>query len=805
MKKAINLFYKNSPSGASPKKELEFTKFGNGTAPISKEHIKTPVENADAGNEKSVPEVLVVTSYPPRECGIATYSQDLIRALNDKFNNSFSLKVCALETDNEKHSYSESVEYLLNTDHSDEYKKLAKDINRNTKIKIVLIQHEFGFYHKHEGEFLNFLNSINKPIVIAFHTVLPNADEAMKSNVQNILDICSSVIVMTHNAADILLADYKISENKISVIPHGIHLVPHLDKMVLKEKYHFSGRKVLTTFGLLSSGKGIETTLDALPEIVKRHGDVAFLIIGKTHPVVVKHEGEQYRSMLEKKVAELKLENNVFFINKYIKLPDLLEYLQLTDIYLFTSKDPNQAVSGTFSYAMSCGCPIVSTPIPHAKELLGDGTGIIIDFNNTKQLSDAVNRLLSDEELRFNISSNSLHKIVSTAWENSAVAHSLLLEKVAADEIILNYTIPEVNLNHFKRMTTDFGMIQFSKINHPDIESGYTLDDNARALIAICQHYKLTDNESDLEYISIYFNFIKHCLQTEGYFLNYVDEKKGFTEQNNSTNLSDANGRAIWALGYMISMGDLLPEELIAGAEEILEETLFHVNAMHSTRAMAFTIKGLYYCSNIHKKSKRHTYMIEALANRMVQMYKHESDNDWDWFESYLTYANSILPEAMLCAYAETGNEVYKTIAKSSFDFLLSRTFNKEGIKVVSNRSWMHKGEVSFRFGEQPIDVAYTILALSRFYDVFKEKDYLTKMERSFNWFLGKNHLHRIIYNPCTGGCYDGLEEDHVNLNQGAESTVSYLMARLTMEKYFNCKQKEFFLPTSRNKEKQLA
>ena len=688
---------------------------------------------------------------------------------------------------------------------------MADCINANNKIKIVLIQHEFGFFHANSADFISFLQLLTKPKIIVFHTVLPKANIELRENVRKMAKACDSIIVMTNNSEEILINDYQIVKNKINVIPHGTHLVPHLDKLLLKEKFNLKERKVLSTFGLLSSGKGIETTLEALPAIVKIHPEVLFLIIGKTHPGVVKHEGEKYRSMLEIKVNELHLQNHVYFVNQYLSLPDLLEYLQLTDIYLFTSKDPNQAVSGTFSYALSCGCPIISTPIPHAKEVLGDGTGHIIDFNNAKQLSSAVNDLLSSDQLRLNMSSNGLHKIVSTAWENAAVAHALLFKKIAEDEIILHYKMPALNLNHLKRLTTDFGMIQFSKINQPDIESGYTLDDNARALIAICQHYELTGEEKDVELIKIYFGFIKYCLQSEGYFLNYIDEQKAFTEQNNRTNLSDANGRAIWALGYLISIGELLSEEMITDAENTLQLALEHINTIHSTRAMAFAVKGLYYY-NIQKKSERNSYLIEALANRLVQMYKHESCEEWEWFESYLTYANSILPEAMLCAYLETGNMIYKEIAKTSFDFLLSHTFNNSGIKVISNRGWKHKGETATKYGEQPIDVAYTVLALSRFYDVFQDKDYLDKLETAFNWFLGKNHLHRIIYNPCTGGCYDGLEEDHVNLNQGAESTVSYLMARLTVEKYFanepNLKKEELKIDSlimEQNKEIQFA
>jgi uncharacterized protein YyaL (SSP411 family) len=231
-------------------------------------------------------------------------------------------------------------------------------------------------------------------------------------------------------------------------------------------------------------------------------------------------------------------------------------------------------------------------------------------------------------------------------------------------------------------------------------------------------------------------------------------------------------------------MDTLLPAKLVMEAESIMQSALLNVNKIYSTRAMAFVIKGLYY-RNTKNRSVRGLSLIRQLANRLVQMYRHEADNEWQWFESYLTYANSILPEAMLCAWLATGEPIYKEIARSSFDFLLAKTFSENNIKVIANKSWLHNREEPQQVpigGEQPIDVAYTILALSKFYDVFRDEEYMHKMKMSFNWFLGNNHLHQVIYNPCTGGCYDGLEENYVNLNQGAESTLSYLMARLTVD-----------------------
>ena len=728
-------------------------------------------------------EILFITSYPPRVCGIATYSHDLIKALNNKFSNSFSIKVCALESSDTNFTYPDEVKYTLKTSIAARYKKLATNINNDNRIKIVLIQHEFGFFREQEYTFLQFLSELSKPVVIVFHTILPHPDLQLKLKIKKIAAICKSIVVMTNTSAHVLTDVYDVPQQKITVIAHGTHLVPHLSERFLKMKYGLKDRKVLTTFGLISSGKSIETTLEALPAIVRQSPEVVFLIIGKTHPEVIKTEGEQYRESLEQKVKQYSLQDHVIFINNYLALPDLLEYLQLTDIYLFTSNDPNQAVSGTFVYAMSCACPIISTPIPHAREVLTEETGIIFDFCNSQQLADGILRLLNDEPLRRNISSNTLEKIVSTAWENSAVAHAMLFEKIAGDTITIRYNLPSINLSHLKLMTTPTGIIQFSKINQPKISSGYTLDDNARAMISMCMYFKLKGDEESINYIRTYLSFIKRCLQPAGDFLNYVDKDCKFSDQNKTVNLDDANGRAVWALGYLISLQGLLSGEIISEAKTILEKSLPRIGTMHSTRAMAFTIKGLYYYHGT-LRSPEIVVLVKTFANRLVQMYKHESNEKWEWFESYLTYANSILPEAMLYAWLLTGETIYKNIAISSLTFLLSQTFNENGIEVISNKNWLQKGEVAGHFGEQPIDVAYTIMTLSKFYDVLKTMDYLEKMHIAFNWFLGSNRLHQIIYNPCTGGCYDGLEETHVNLNQGAESTVSYLMARLTMEKY---------------------
>lgn len=742
-----------------------------------------PVKIASAITPVNLAEVLVITSYPPRECGIATYSRDLIDALNQKFSQSLQLKVCALESDEEVFAYPPEVKYTLKTFLPDGYAKMAKAINQDPDIQIVLLQHEFGFFQLQEQAFMDFLSQLTKPLLMVFHTVLAQPASALKSKLQQMVAACASVVVMTRNSKDILIEDYDLPPEKVKVIAHGTHLVSFVSNATLKEKYALGSHKILSTFGLLSRGKSIETTIEALPLIVRRFPDIVFLVIGKTHPEVVKNDGEVYRQSLQEKVQAYGLENNVRFINKYLPLAELLEYLQLTDIYLFTTHDRNQAVSGTFAYAMSCGCPVISTPIPHAREVLTGDTGLIFDFGNAQQLAEKVILLLENENLRLNIRKNSLQSIVATAWENSAINHALELEKLSQGQIILKYNLPAINLAHMNAMTTRTGIIQFAKNNQPDMHSGYTLDDNARALIVSCMHHKLFGDAQSLDHIETYFSFIGRCILPLGSFLNYMDTEFRFTKQNYEINLEDSNGRALWALGYLISRKEELPESMVAEASVYFKRAMVKAETMHSTRAMAFAVKGLclFYSTFSDPMALK---LIITLSNRLKGMYDHESESNWQWFESSLTYGNSLLPEAMLHAWQVTHDIHYREIALNSLNFLVSKTFNDDGIAVVSNRGWMLKGQKSNPFGEQPIDVAYTVLALSAFYEEFKTDAHREKMIIAFNWFLGQNHLRQTIYNPATGGCYDGLEENNVNINQGAESTVSYLMARLTMEKY---------------------
>lgn len=727
-------------------------------------------------------EILCVTTYPPRVCGIATFSDDLIQAINKKFRQNFVVKVCAVESSIEKHTYNDTVKYILNTSEREEFSTVAEKINSDTDIKLVCIQHEFGLYSENKKAFLQFAQTITKPIVIVFHTVLPRPKDVLHKYLQEIIAACQAVVVMTHTSSAILQKEYQIEADKINIIPHGTHLVSQMSKRRLKEKYGFPGMRILSTFGLLSPGKSIETTLDALPAIVKENPMVIFLIIGETHPTIIKSEGEAYREMLKAKIIELNLTDHVRFVNFYLDLPILLEYLQMTDIYLFTSSDPDQAVSGTFVYALSCGCPIIATPIPHALELLKDDSGIIFDFHNSEQLAKSTNYLLKNEKLRIQMGMAGLQKTASTAWENTAIAYTWLFKKTIGSDEELSYSLPAVNTEHIKRMSRHFGIVQFSRGNRPDLDTGYTLDDNARALIALCKVDVDRKDPTCEKYVKRYLDYIKYCMQDDGSLKNYVDKSYKFTTQNDEVLLEDSNGRAVWALGFFICYGDNFFYSWTTEAVKLIRQTFPMLHRIKSPRSLAFAIKGL--CHYYKKEPSQEVHLlIQTLTDKLVDLYQATADKSWRWFEPYLTYDNAVLPESLMRAYEATKNEQYKEIAKEAFDFLLEKIFSNGQIKVISNKRWLQKGNTDGKYGEQPVDVAGTVMALSTFYKYFPEIDYVKKQRDAFNWFLGNNHLHQIVYNPVTGGCYDGLEENNINLNQGAESSACYLMARLTLIK----------------------
>jgi glycosyltransferase involved in cell wall biosynthesis len=726
--------------------------------------------------------IIFMSTYPPTQCGIATYTQDTIKGIMDVYGNSISCEICELVKSPKENP---TQAFTLNTNDKEDYVRVAEEINNDDLVKLVHIQHEFGLFAGNYGDYLlEFLNAIKKPVTFTFHSVIQNPNKELKTFVKLLLSYSNSVFVMTNQSQEILMRDYDIQEEIITCVPHGTHVVIYETPEQAKQKFNMDGRKVLSTFGLLGEGKNIETGLQALSKIVEKEPNVLYLIIGRTHPNLIIDGVDLYRDKLEALVDELNLHNNVRFINQYLETNELLDYLKATDIYLFTSKDPNQAVSGTFAYAMSCACPLVASKIPHTLEVLSTDCGVLVDIGNVDQFAEATIKLLSDDNLREEMGKNAFRKMRASSWENVGITHMSRYTDLIENDTVIDFDYPEIQLSHVKKMTTELGMIQFSNISIPDLGSGYTLDDNARALVAVGMHFKLTGDKDDLPYMLIYLDFIHRCQKPDGSFINYVDEhNREHIEQNAEVNLEDSNARGIWALGSVIALKDILPEAIVNKASECFLKSLPWAETIQSPRSIGFATKGLF----LYNSAIPNLYVsaiINKLNAKLVSNYEIHATKDWKWFENYLTYGNGILPESMLYAYLVTNKPIYKKIALESLDFLLSKMFTKNGFKVISNNGWYHKGGEPKEYGEQPIDVSYIIQTLNGFYNAFKNPLYKEHMKTAFNWFLGKNHLNQIMYNPVSGGGYDGLEKDNVNLNQGAESTVCFLTARLIMENF---------------------
>lgn len=734
-------------------------------------------------NTLASPGVLFVTSYPPRECGIATYTRDLRSAIDRQFKHAFHLPVCALNN-GVRHEYAAEVEHTIEThlDTVDDFDVVAAQINANRAVSLVHIQHEFGLFGGDYGErVLRLAKNIKKPIVVTFHTVLPDPTEGMLRVVRTLADLADSSVVMTHQSAGILTDFYGIARRRIHVVPHGTHLSPHREPRDVRQQLGLGDHRILSTFGLLGPNKAIETAIDALPAIVANFPDVLYLVIGKTHPGVVAHSGESYRTSLEQRVEELGLHRHVRFINEYLSTEDLLAYLAATDVYLFTSRDPMQAVSGTFAYALASGCPVVATPIPHVREALPPEAGVIAEFGNPASFSDGVIGLLSDPARLASMRVNALHHTRATAWENVAIRHAHLYMAALKSDPVNIHPLPSISLAHVERLTTAFGMVQFSKGGIPDPTSGYTLDDNARAAIVVCLRFALTGEARDLELLATYLKMMARCQKPDGGFINYFTEAGEPHACNDVENLEDANGRAVWALGTILAHQSILPIEIVSEAKQMFRECWGWVGDVRSPRAVAYLLKGLTQAYEADPTEKLRA-PIRQMAEYLASRFDDASDGEWQWFEHSLTYANGVFPEAMLAAYLCTGTERYRAIAEIALRFLLKHTISGTFMRTVSNNGWFHRGKERNDHGEQSIDVASAVEALTLFDIAFPEAGYREPRDVAMSWYTGNNHLRQIMYDPASGGCYDGLEQHHVNINQGAESTVSYLIARLTVE-----------------------
>ncbi|MEM1338194.1 MAG: glycosyltransferase [Bacteroidota bacterium] len=733
---------------------------------------------------KKKPTIVFIASYLPRECGIATFTKDTITAIEKSFHPNFSLKVAALnEHPDVERTYPPEVIFQVQKDAND-YKQLADIINLDTNIQLVVIEHEFGLYAGEFGEdLLKLTEALQKPYLLVMHTVLSQPPEKMKVVLANLILGSARAITMTTHSRRLLIENYNVPGEKLSIIPHGFHLRPSISNAVLKAKYNCRDRIVLSTFGLLSRNKGIELALDALAEVNHRDFTVYF-ILGKTHPEVKKNEGEEYRDFLQQKVKDHGLENNVQFVNRFLELDELLEYLQMTDIYLFTSIDPEQAISGTLTYALGAGCAVLTTPISHAREILDANAALPFNFGESHDLAQRIDQLIEDESLRKELSVRA--KIISRKgmWENIAIRYADIFAELLDLGERLVYAKPEINLHHLKNMTNGIGMFQFTDMDHPNEKFGFTLDDNARALYVLSNYQELYPQDKSVKQLQkTYLDFTLRCQLKDGGFLNYVDKYGDFTDQNNYINTDEAGARAMLAL-CRLTHSQVGSKSSRKKAKKAIKNSLSYMSKVMSPRAIGKILKGLYYLY-LRKKDDRILEIVHDHADYLCELYQIHSSKDWRWFEPHLSYSNSDIPEGLLYASVITKTNLHKNIGIESLEFLLEKMLQGKIPMPVSHRSDINKSkkDVIDQFGQQPVELASLVECLDIAFKITGEQRYYDLLISTFTWFLGNNLLRQIVYNPATGAGHDGIEKQGINLNQGAESTLSYLISLMTVEK----------------------
>jgi glycosyltransferase involved in cell wall biosynthesis len=714
-------------------------------------------------------------TFPPRECGIASFTNDLATAMDKRFNPKLKSQVVAIDED-EDYNYPEKVVMHISKDDILHYLDVAKKLNENDNIKIVCVQHEFGLFGGEYGSFLiPFLEALKKPAVITFHTVLPDPDEYRLRITNAIADRAGAIIVPAQIAKQILIDQYRIDENKVFAVHHGIPNVSFKTQEEFKEKLDLKDKIVLCNHGMVSRGKGIEYAIKALPPLIEKYPNLVFFIIGETHPTCAYEHGKKYRKELEQLVKDLNLENHVRFINEYMPLPDLIEYMQASDIYLFTNLEKAQISSGVLCRALGCGRAIVSTPIVYSEELLADNRGVLVNFKDPNSFTEAIDKLLSNPELRKEIEKKAYFYSRQMIWSNVALNYLKIFNKVVQLRKETTEKFPLIKLDHLKRMTDNFGALQFAQHTTPDRGFGYTLDDNSRALIVSVLYNRLFKSDESSELASKYLDFLEQAQEENGNFKNQFKNQEELTNPYSE----DSFGRALSALGFTIDKS--LNFWAVERAKKIFWKSFNYIDNIQSPRAKSFILAGL---CRFHKSfpNKEMFEKINQLADSLVVLYKNQSSGNWHWFEPYLTYANSKIPESLLLAFEITKNHEYLELAEKTFKFLADISFIDEKLSPVGQEGWFVKGNKRAFFDQQPIDASTLVQTFLIAHRITKKQEYYDKAVLAFNWFLGNNHLNQMIYDDSTGGCFDGLGEHSLNFNQGAESTVSYLIARLFLE-----------------------
>jgi glycosyltransferase involved in cell wall biosynthesis len=740
--------------------------------------------------------IAVVGNYLPRKCGIATFTTDLCDAIHAEYSGAELLALPVNDTE-EGYNYPARIRFALSQDELASYRQAAGFLNFSN-IDLVCLQHEYGIYGGPAGSHIvEFLRRLHMPIVTTLHTVLRDPNPDQWAVMEEIAALSDRLIVMSRQSAEILEEVFRVPLEKIDLIPHGIPDLAFTDPNFYKDAFGTEGKDVLLTFGLLSPNKGIENVIQALPSILARHPDVVYMISGITHPHILRHDGQdKYRLYLQNLVRELGLEDKVIFRNRFVSAEELVELIGAADIYITPYKHKGQVVSGTLAYALSAGKAIISTPYLHATELLDDERGVLVPFDDPQAIAAKTIELLDNGTARHAMRKRAYLYSRDMVWNRVAQQYMGSFERVYNERLRSPRAtfsaqntekaldrLPAVKLDHLQRMTDHTGIIEHAVFVVPNYPEGYSTDDNARALIVavLLEDFGSKAPVGSLELASRYLAFLWLAFDPKTKrFRNCLSYERQWQEPEGS---EDSHGRALWGLGTVL--GRTRDAGLRGAAGRLFELAVPASVEFKSPRACAFALLGIEEYLESFPGDRAALNAADALAHRLLDSYRAHCSVDWKWFENVLAYSNARLPQALLRAGTRSANVEMVSAGFEALEWLalIQRCELKGHFVPIGSHGFYSKNTEKARFDQQPVEACAMVSAALQAYRATGQNRWRKEAWTAFNWFLGDNDLQVALYDPTTGGCRDGLHPDRANENQGAESTLSFLMALLEMRK----------------------
>lgn len=732
--------------------------------------------------------IAIIGTYLPRKCGIATFSSDLF---NNIQSDEFESWVVAINDQENVYNYPPEVKFKIRQNIIRDYIAASEFLNIN-HVDVVCLQHEYGIFGGEYGRFvLQLIKRLKSPLVTTLHTILDDPTNEQKEILWEIANFSEKVVVMTERGKKMLNEIYNIDLEKIKIIGHGIHDTKTPEITNYREELALKDKKVLLTFGLLSKNKGIETVIKSLPAIIEQYPETVYIVLGASHPHVVKNEGEDYRNSLIMLTQKLNLEKNVIFVDRFVSNEELFTFLETSDIYVIPYLSKKQITSGTLVYAMGADNAMVSTPFWHAEEALAEDRGLFFDFHDSDALSKIVIDLLHNEAKLKHYQNKAADYAQHYLWENVGKEYLSTFKDASFAErnsLSINEAIdtdkifPELNLNHLYALTDDTGILQHARYNIPDRRHGYCLDDNARALLlTVLLKKKLGEDEKVNRLFSTYLSFIDHAYNPEiKKFRNFMSFDRKWLEEAGS---QDSQGRTAWALGTLFA--HTYNSNTLGHLENLYNHCLEIIPDLHHPRAISYSILGLYQYLNKRTEVKNNSYeLLKIQSQKLYDMFEPHLDNsEWPWYDEKVTYGNCRIPEALLYAGKILNDKKLTDAGIQLLDWLILKQFSNNYFSPIGNNGWLSKKNYP-QFDQQPIEAYCMIDACLAATSVANDKKYEKYARKAFDWFLGNNAHGLSLYDFSTGGCRDGLHIEGLNKNQGAESTLSWLSSLLQIRLY---------------------